>query len=300
MLNAMARHRMPQEDFILKIKSIHGDKYDLSKTNIDKQDEKHRVDIICKEHGIFKINLYNLLNGEGCSKCAAIKRGLNKRITNEECLKRCKNIHGDLYEYNLSTYHSSHDKIIFFCKEHGWQEQSAIKHWSGQGCYYCANRCYNKETFIKESKNIFNDRFDYSLVEYNNAKEPVELICNKCKKVFSVTPNSHLCKQTGCPYCNISHLEQEIYNILQKNNIKFIWQYSDDNFGRLHLDFYLPNYNIAIECQGRQHFTPYIFFGGEETFKATRERDIRKQNICKEQNINLIYFSHEKEETFFK
>ena len=62
--------------------------------------------------------------------------------------------------------------------------------------------------------------------------------------------------------------------------------------GRQSLDFYLPDYNIAIECQGIQHFEPIDFFGGEEKFDEQIERDRIKYNLCKNNNINIIYYSN--------
>ena len=55
------------------------------------------------------------------------------------------------------------------------------------------------------------------------------------------------------------------------------------------LDFYLPIYNIAIECQGGQHFRSNEFFGGEDGFVRTLERDVLKNKLCKENRIDLIY-----------
>ena len=54
--------------------------------------------------------------------------------------------------------------------------------------------------------------------------------------------------------------------------------------GYQHLDFYLPQYNVAIECQGEQHFraSPHSFF---------YERDERKNKLCLEHNIPILYLS---------
>jgi hypothetical protein len=59
--------------------------------------------------------------------------------------------------------------------------------------------------------------------------------------------------------------------------------------GRQHLDVYIPMYNIALEYQGVQHYRPVEFFGGEEAFLKTRERDLRKREKCIENNCELIY-----------
>jgi len=64
--------------------------------------------------------------------------------------------------------------------------------------------------------------------------------------------------------------------------------------GRQSLDFYLPDYNIAIECQGIQHFKP-VDFGGKgeksanELFEKNKERDDKKLKKCLSNNIEMIY-----------
>lgn len=55
------------EEFIAKAKSIHGNKYDYSKTEYIKASEK--VTIICPEHGEFIQQAEAHLQGQGCPKC---------------------------------------------------------------------------------------------------------------------------------------------------------------------------------------------------------------------------------------
>ena len=56
----------------------------------------------------------------------------------------------------------------------------------------------------------------------------------------------------------------------------------------------MPKYNIAIECQGEQHFKSVEHFGGEDEFINQLERDNRKLKNCNSHNLTLIYFSNEK------
>lgn len=58
--------------------------------------------------------------------------------------------------------------------------------------------------------------------------------------------------------------------------------------GMQHLDIYFPEFNIGIEYQGIQHYKAIDFFGGQEGFEKTIERDKRKRLLCKENNCNLI------------
>ena len=93
-------------------------------------------------------------------------------------------------------------------------------------------------------------------------------------------------------------LENKCRLILEKNNIDYIPQKQFNWLGRQSLDFYLPKYNIAIECQGEQHYRPIEFFGGLKTFNKIKNNDIKKSNKCKNNNIKLIYFSEEKHKHF--
>jgi hypothetical protein len=65
--------------------------------------------------------------------------------------------------------------------------------------------------------------------------------------------------------------------------------YSPEWLGRQHLDIAIPDMKIAIEYQGLQHDQPVAFFGGEEAFKRTLERDRRKQNLCRRHGWRLLY-----------
>lgn len=56
-----------------------------------------------------------------------------------------------------------------------------------------------------------------------------------------------------------------------------------------HLDIYFPEWNIAVEYQGLQHYKPIDFFGGQEAFDKNIERDERKRTLCQENKCNLIY-----------
>lgn len=60
--------------------------------------------------------------------------------------------------------------------------------------------------------------------------------------------------------------------------------------GRQSLDFYLPKYNIAIECQGRQHFETVAFFGGKNGYSYRLKRDLLKYNKCLSNKVKLMYY----------
>ena len=55
-----------------------------------------------------------------------------------------------------------------------------------------------------------------------------------------------------------------------------------------HLDVFVPSRKIAFEYQGRQHFEPIDFFGGQESFESTIKRDKLKAQKCNVNGIILI------------
>ena len=95
----------------------------------------------------------------------------------------------------------------------------------------------------------------------------------------------------SCPYCNAnikSRMEEKITQLLINENYNFErqktfkWLKYKKN---LYLDFFLPDYNIAIEYQGNQHFKPISLWGGEQELYLRKERDKVKRKLC---NQNII------------
>lgn len=59
---------------------------------------------------------------------------------------------------------------------------------------------FTKQEFIKRSKEVHGNKFDYSLVEYINMNTKVILIC-PIHGEFSIYPNNHIYKKCGCWKC---------------------------------------------------------------------------------------------------
>ncbi len=59
--------------------------------------------------------------------------------------------------------------------------------------------------------------------------------------------------------------------------------------GQQHLDIFIPDFGVAVEYQGAQHFLPIERFGGEAGLAVVQERDRQKAKRCKMQGVNLIY-----------
>ena len=278
-----------KEDFVKKAKELHGDKYDYSL--VEYVNARTPVKIICPIHGIIEQTPDRHLRGCGCLYC-----GGSMKLTTEQFIAKAKEINGDTYDYSKVHYVNAHTPVTIICKKHGEFQQMPADHLSGYGCKQCGierrsqAQALTTDKFIERAKKVHGDKYDYSKVEYINSSTPITIICKKHGE-FQQRPDSHLQGQ-GCPICNSSKLELEMRDFLIENKISFESQKRFDWLGRQSLDFYLPNYNTAIECQGEQHFKPIEFFGGEERLKDTIERDEKKKILCEEHDIKIMYFSN--------
>lgn len=59
--------------------------------------------------------------------------------------------------------------------------------------------------------------------------------------------------------------------------------------GKQHLHIYIPELNIGVEYQGKQHDLAFDFFGDEDSLASNKERDRRKKMLCAENNCQLFY-----------
>ena len=89
--------------------------------------------------------------------------------------------------------------------------------------------------------------------------------------------------------------ERELLNIVKgiftKNEV--IHQASPEWLGRQRLDVFIPELRLAIEYQGCQHYEPVPYFGGEDGFRQTQERDRLKAKLCSENGIMLVFFRYD-------
>lgn len=88
----------------------------------------------------------------------------------------------------------------------------------------------------------------------------------------------------------ISSYEKKVIEILNKEKVKFIKEktFDDLHHGYYRFDFFLPEENILLEVQGRQHteFTK-IFYKNRSDFLKAQERDREKISYCLSHKIPL-------------
>ena len=292
-----------KDNLIEEAEKIHGKKYIYTKTNLN--GKRQPFTVTCPIHGDFQKDYYHFIKRkQGCPKCGCLSRwDTRDKITKEQFILNANKVHNNKYSYNSSNYVNLQTKLNIICPIHGTFLQSPQKHLQGQGCPICKltiigeKNSSNTEAFVLKAQKVHEKKYTYEKVCYKNNLTSVTITC-PIHGDFSQTPQNHLAGK-GCKYCKISHLELLVKNILDNEHIRYINGYKSQWLGLQHLDFYLPDYNIGIECQGEQHFVPVNFSGkgikwAKEQLNKIIERDKAKAIKCKKQNVKLIYFGLEK------
>jgi DNA-directed RNA polymerase subunit M/transcription elongation factor TFIIS/very-short-patch-repair endonuclease len=124
-------NQMTTEEYIRRARKKHKNRYDYSLIGVYKYG---KIKVICRKHGLFKINSNNHLRGGGCWQCAVEERGIRHRKPLKKFLSDARKIHGNRYDYSEVVYKNSTTKIKIICPEHGPFLQYPGAHLSGHGC----------------------------------------------------------------------------------------------------------------------------------------------------------------------
>lgn len=110
---------------------------------------------------------------------------------------------------------------------------------------------------------------------------------------WKVKISSRVHFNTGCPFCNASHGEKLINDILSKAGYKYEKEYRIKECAiqrPLPFDFavFIKDKMYLIEYDGIQHFTPVDIFDGDKGLSIRKRNDRLKNDYCIEHNIPLL------------
>lgn len=189
--------RATTEEFIVKARLLHGERYDYSK--VEYSTAGAEIQVICREHGSFFQRACAHLQGQGCPRCGLTKGSFAK------FLEKARIVHGEKYTYPSTEYKSATEMIDIVCSTHGVFRQTRHNHVHGHGCPQCGvtsraqKRSSDTEEFTLKATTVHGDRYDYSRVNYESNKKKVEIVCKDHGSFFQ-QPISHL-QGVGCPAC---------------------------------------------------------------------------------------------------
>ncbi len=266
---------LTHEEFVNLSKSIHGENSFTYKSKyVNTRVYFTLLCNICNHE--YSSRYYNhIVRKDTCSKCSMNAKIERLRKENEKkFIEKSKIIFKDYnYDYVVYTYYNK--EVIIKCDKNHTFRILPYKHLSGIGCEICLRELkrdgkisfdsnkfvevkkrkkikkWTTELFIEESKKIFGDIYDYSLVEYVNLETHVKIICDK-GHIFEQQPRCHLAK-SGCKECAL----KEWTDKLKLNNEEFI-ERSKERFGKDTFDYSLVDYKssrdyVTLICKDKNH-----------------------------------------------
>ena len=205
----------------------------------------------------------------------------------------------------LSEYQGMNKPLTCHCNKHNQTFTNKAKEifYYGRGCSECKHE--NRSSWQMLSKDEVKRRIleanqnveILNLEEYGGFEYPMKLKCKDCGTEWVQPFHSILANTCRCPGCQrkMPLGEEEVATCLIEQNQLFISQYKFNDCKltkALPFDFAIvdedENVLGLIEYQGKQHYQPIKYFGGEEHFEKQVKRDKIKLNYCKEHNIPLL------------
>ena len=231
-----------------------------------------------------------------CSKCPKCSR--NSLKSNVQFKQDIFDLVG--YEYLfLEPYINAITKIKVRHNKCGYEyEVAPYSFLRGNRCPKCGikNMTKTAEQFLQEVFDLVGNEYT-DLDEYKNNHTKIKVRHNKCGYEYYVTPNAFL-QGNRCPKCKnkMSKGEKRIINYLIKRKISFNYEHKFYNLkyiNPLRFDFYLPDYNLCIEYDGIQHFTPFDFSSKcperkNQNLKELKRKDKLKNDYCKSKGIKML------------
>lgn len=233
----------------------------------------------------YEVSPSAFLQGARCPQC---KGGVRK--TPKQFEQDFYSVAQDNYKL-LSVYKNSHTKVKvkhLSCGNVYMVTPNAFL--GGERCPQCFGK--HRRTQQEFEDIIYNlTEGDYVVLsKYKNANTKVVFEHKVCGKNFSMIPYDFIGSGHRCPWCfqsGSSHGNSMIAKVLSKLGIKYYREFKFSGCKdkrKLPFDFYLPDYNLCIEYDGKQHFDRDSKFYSIDLVKHDRIKD----QFCLDNNINLL------------
>ena len=272
-----------------------------------------KLTFLCETCGeTFDSRWPSICNGDRCPFCSGRRVGKNNNL-----LAKYPDICEE-WDYNTNkkgpneyTW-GSRERVWWICKTCGRKWLASIDHRSRMEsfCQYCESleRCFPEialEWNYKKNYPHLPSQFK------KRSKKKFFWTCQKCGKIWNMSIQQRTRSFGGCPKCHYSLGESKIDGLLEQLKVNYAsqWKFSDcKNINELSYDFFLPDFNIAVEYDGKYHYEIKYYSNKskqecQKEFELVKLRDSIKNKYCYENGINLIripYWDYDNIENIIK
>lgn len=292
--------KLTNEEFIKRVQKHYDDRFTFLQKYIN---SKTKLKCRCNKCGVvFMAEPMSFMQGKGgCRNCYG-----RKKRTTKSFQKQVDQVHGKGKFKVLGIYQGNHKKVAIECLTCGYGKDGS---WevdpgnllAGHGCPKCYGNTPNSVDEVKRKIAVYGNGH-YKLEKMYKPKTDERMLIKHldCGHTYSVT-FYHFLAGYRCPYCASSKGEKLVEKVLEqafqlKKDHDFISQETFEGLRdkkKLRFDFYLPQYKLAIEYDGKQHYQPVDFAGkgkqwARNHYESGKHRDHLKDQYCKEHQIALV------------
>lgn len=170
----------------------------------------------------------------------------------EDFIKEANIIHNNKFDYSkVVNVRNKKEKVIIICPIHGEFKQTQTKHLNAKiSCRKCSlehiakSRTTTIEQFVERANKKHHNKYDYSLVKFNNLDDNVDIICPS-HGVYSIRAIYHL--KHGCKKCYSPYLKHKVEDILEKCKLAHNNKY---DYSKVEYKGYYDNVEIICPNHG--------------------------------------------------
>lgn len=193
----------------------------------------------------------------------------------------------------LSTYKGAYKEVEIHCSLCDNSYTVVPHNLLKTGCTKCEGRRHKRDIADVKKEIELESRGKYKVISttYKNSHEPITIEHIECGTKYPVSRANFMYRGRRCPNCASSIGEKTVKEVLMDLGVKFYEQQKFEDLvykSKLSYDFYLPDLDILIEYQGKQHYKPIKFFGGEDAFETQLILDNLKREYAKNNSMQLV------------
>lgn len=256
------------------------------------------IRILCPVHGEFWETPRNHYNGSRCMSC---KHDADI-LPQSEAEERLAKFGNKTLLFKPFKYDGNKTQIPWVCLKCGHEDHSEFNNLTHRtnpsGCNVCFN-FLTREQIDERINRIVPTNITIAPFYYVGTEETrVDVHCSLCDRDFNVYLWTLIAEKnpTACGCESSSKGEKEIREWLQLQGVDFVEQkrFTDCVYKQMMpFDFYIPDHNILLEFQGKQHFvfTP-MFHKTIAGFKERQLRDKIKKEYAIDKGYNFLEYDY--------
>lgn len=291
--------KMSHEKFLSKCKEREDFiEYEVLSTYKSSRENVKFKHLTCNREFDMKANNFTS-NKQKCPHCSK-----NKKIDDKEFKKRVFDKVGNEYTF-LDKYKNISTKLNVLHNTCGKNYKVTPNDFlnGNYRCPYCSNHKQLTKDEIRNRVIDIDSNYDIlEFLDYENVHSSILFIHKECNRTFKKSFNNYRNGQR-CPHC-IQELKEskamnEIIKLLEDNNIKYEKEITFKDLRNpktnkyLRIDLFLPDFNLYIEYDGKQHFKySELGYFTKEKFDEIKYRDKLKNDYFNKNNLNLLRINY--------